>query len=129
MAQAAAITINDGQATPVATTFSPESVSPQLSVFTDRTSGTALGFRRLAVSSKFASAKGGVNRAKFSVELPITATVNGVPTLLYTLRANVETLIPDGASSVDRSNLYAFTFNGLAHATIKGAVRDLDPIY
>lgn len=129
MAQAAAITINDGQGTPVAVTFSPESISPQASIFTDRTSGVAVGFRRLAVSSKFASVKGGVNRGKFTVEYPVTAVVNGVTTVAYTLRASVDVIIPDGASTTERNNLYAFLQNGLANTLVRGGLRDLDPIY
>jgi len=129
MAQAAAITINDGQATFVAVTFSPESVSPQASIFTDRASGTAIGFRRLGVSSKFAAVKGGVNRGKFTVDYPITSTVAGVTTVAYTLRATVDVIIPDGAISVERNNLYAFLQNGLANTLVRGGLRDLDPIY
>lgn len=129
MAQAAAIVINDGQATPVATTFSPESVAPSLSTFADRSTGIALGYRRLRISNTFASGKSVVNRAKFSVELPVTQTVSGVVSVAYTLRANLDIALPDGATDAQRKDLFAFLKNGIANSLIQGALRDLDPVY
>jgi len=130
MAQAAAITINDGQATPVATTFSPESVTPGLSSFADRSTGIALAFRRLRIANSFA--KGGksvVNRCKVGIEIPVTTLVSGVTSVAYTLRANVDIILPDGATAAQRNDLYAFLKNALANALVQGAARDLDPLY
>lgn len=129
MAQAAALVINDGQATPVATTFNPESVTPGLSVFADRTAGIAMAFRRLKLSLAFAAGKTVVNRAKYSVEIPITNTVGGVTTIAYTLRANLDVILPDAATDAQRKDLYAFLKNGLANTLIQGMLRDLDPVY
>lgn len=129
MAQAANIVINDGQATPVALTFAPEAVAPARSSFAERTAGVALGFIRLVVSNTFATGKSTVNRARLSVEYPITTSVAGVTTVAYTLRANVELILPDGATDAQRKNLFAFTKNALGNTLIQGAMRDLDPIY
>ncbi|DAD51207.1 coat protein [ssRNA phage SRR7976325_18] len=127
--QAAAITINDGLATPVARTFNPDSITPALSVFSERSSGVALTFKRLTVATQMASGRTEVNRAKYSVALPVGTTVNGVTSLAYTLRANVEVILPDGCTDAERKDLYAFLTNGLNHASVKAAVRDLDPLY
>lgn len=130
MSQAAAITINDGQVAPAATTFNPESVTPGLSSFADRSSGIALAFRRLRISTSFA--KGGksvVNRAKLGIEIPVTQVVSGVTSVAYTLRANVDIILPDGSTDAQRKDLYAFLKNALAHALVQGAMRDLDPLY
>lgn len=129
MAQAASITINDGQATPVAVTFAPESVTPQQSSFADRTGGVALGFRRLGISNTFASGKSTVNKAVFTTAIPVLQTVNGVTTLVRTLRAKTEYILPDGSTDAERKDLHAFHKNGMAHALIQGAMRDLDPLY
>lgn len=129
MAQAAAIVINDGQATPVATTFAPEQVTPVLSTFADRASGVAASFRRLKVSTAFANSKSKVNRAKLSVEIPVASVVNGVTTVAYTLRANLDIILPDGATDAQRKDLLAFLKNSLANALVQGALRDLDPLY
>lgn len=129
MAQAAAISINDGQATPVAITFNPESVTPGLSSFADRTSGIALAFRRIKVSNSFANGKTKVNRSKLSIEFPVTQSVNGITSVAYTLRANLDIILPDGATDAQRKDLYAFAKNALSNALIQGALRDLDPLY
>lgn len=129
MSQAANIVLADGQATPVNVTFTPESVTPAISVFADRSASSAVGFRRLKVSNRFASGKSTVNRAAFSVEYPVTTTVNGITTQAYVLRANIDLILPDQATDTERKNLYAFLKNGLASSLIQGALRDLDPLY
>ncbi|UUW21411.1 MAG: hypothetical protein [Sanya fiers-like virus 50] len=129
MAAAASIVVNDGQATPVAVTFSPEAVSPSLSVFSDRRLGIASLFPRLGVSTTFAKGAGSSNRAKFTVTYPVGQTVDGVQKVAYTLRANVEVILPDGATDQQRKDLYAFLKNGLSATLVQGALRDLDPLY
>lgn len=111
-------------------TFTPESVSPALTKFVDRTSGVSIGFRRINISSKFANAKSSVNRSKLTVELPVITTVNGVNQTAYTLRANVDMVLPEASSATDRNDLFAFTVNALQNtALVRPAMRDLDPIY
>lgn len=129
MAQASNITINDGQATPVAKTFNPEAVTPSLSTFVERTAGIAAGFIRLSVSTLFSNGKRTTNRARFNVALPITAVVDGNTVVVRTLRANCDVILPDGCTDAERKDLYAYLYNGLNHTLIKGAVRDLDPLY
>lgn len=129
MSAIAPITVNDGQATPVAVTFNPENQTPGSFTFVDRATGVAIGFRRLGISNKFASGTSQVNRAKFTVEYPVTAVVNGVTQQAYVLRANVDVILPTASTDAERKNLYAFLANGLNHALVRGAVRDLDPLY
>jgi len=129
MPQAGNVIINDGQATPVAKTFTPESVTPQVSTFADRTSGIALGFQRIAVSTSFAKSAGSVNRTKYTVSVPVTQTVNGVTSVAYTLRANVEFIFPDGSTDAQRKDVYAYVVNGLQHTNVRASLRDLDPQY
>jgi hypothetical protein len=129
MAQATSIVLNDGQATPVAVTFAPESVTPALSSFADRSAGVSLGFRRLKVSNSFASSKSVINRARLDVELPVTQTVNGIVSQAMVLRAKLELLLPDGCTDQNRKDLFAFVKNSLSNALVLGALRDLDPLY
>lgn len=129
MAAIAPITVNDGQATPVAVTFNPENQTPGAFSFVDRTAGVAVGFRRLSISNKFASGGALVNRAKYAVEYPVTAVVNGITTQAYVLRANVDVILPVASTDAERKNLFAFLVNGLQSTLVRGAVRDLDPLY
>lgn len=129
MAAIAPITINDGQATPVAVTFNPENQTPGAVSFVDRASGISAGFRRLTVGNKFAGSSSAVNRAKYSIEYPVMTTVNGVTSVAYTLRATVDVIEPSVSTDAERKNLYAFLVNGLSNTLVRGALRDLDPLY
>lgn len=129
MAQAAAITLADGQATPVNITFNPESVTPDSSIFVDRSSGVAAFFRRLTVRYSPASGTRKTVRTSYDVSVPVTATVDGVSTVVRTLRAKVDVILPDGSTDAERKDLYAFLKNGLANALIQGNLRDHDPLY
>lgn len=127
MAQASAITINDGQATPVATTFNPERVTPELSLFADRATGVSAKFRRLSVRFKPASQR---TKAELDISIPVWGVLtSGAEGVLRTLRAKVLLDLPDGCTDAERKDLYAFAYNGLNHTLIKGAMRDLDPLY
>lgn len=129
MAQAANLVIADGQATPVNQTFAVESATPALTSFAERSSGISVGYRRIKVSNSFASGKNVVNKSKLTIEVPITQTVSGIVSVAYTLRANVELILPDPSTDAQRKDLYAFLKNGLANALIQGAMRDYDPLY
>lgn len=129
MPQAANLTIADGQTTPVNHIFAVEQATPALSSFADRSAGTAIGFRRIKLSSKFATSKSPVNRTRMTVECPVLSTVNGVSTLAYVARANLEFILPDATTDLDRKNIYAFVKNAIGNSSIQSALRDLDPMY
>lgn len=130
MAVVAPITINDGATTPVAVTFNPETQDENgVYSFVDRTAGVSVGFRRLAVSSKFAKGTARVNRSRLTVEVPITAVVDGITTQAYVLRASLDFVLPVEATDADRKNVFAFVKNALSNALVTGALRDLDPVY
>lgn len=127
MAQAAAIVLADGQPTPVNVTFNPERVTPEVSVFADRTTGVSVKYPRLSL--RFAQS-GTKVLAGFNVSYPVWGTLpSGAEGVLRTLRAKVSYELPDGCTDAERKNLHAFTKNGLAQTLIQGLMRDLDPLY
>lgn len=129
MPQAANLVINDGQTTPVATTFAVEQATPTLSSFADRQAGIAAGFRRLKLSNQFATGKQTVNRSRLTIECPVLSTVNGASIVAYICRASLEFIFPDVATDADRKNTFAFVKNALANANVTSTLRDLDPQY
>lgn len=129
MGQAANIVLSDGQATPVATTFTPEQVTPTLSTFADRSSGVPLAFRRLRATFSPATSQRPTHRASYEVVVPMTQTVNGVTSTVATMRAKLEVILPDASTDAQRKDLYAFMQNGLANTLVRGNLRDLDPLY
>lgn len=124
-----ALTINDGQATPVAKTFSPERVAPDLTTFTERSSGVAAGFVRLGVGFSPASTKRSTNRVNVNLDYPVLSTVNGVSTVAYVGRFQGTFVVPDVMTAAERANMAAFVTNALANTQIRGVIKDLDPLY
>lgn len=130
MAQAAALVINDGQATPVAVTFTPESVTPELSTFVDRSSGVAARFRRLSNRYQPATASLKRTRTALSVSAPIWGTLpSGASGVIYTLRGKVDFDFPENCTDAERKDMYAFVLNSLSNTLLRGSLRDNDPLY
>lgn len=130
MGQITSLTFNDGQAVPASHTFSPAgNLAPGGAIFEDRTAGVAIGYIKVKATLAPPAGKSKVYRARASVELPILQTVDGVQQVAYTLRGNVEYLIPDQSTDAQRKDLHAFMSNSLNQTLIRGVLRDLDPLY
>lgn len=125
----APLTINNGAATPVAKTFSPEQVDPEKSVFAERSSGISAGFTRLGVIYSAASARRATNRIDISLDLPVLANVNGISSVAYVGRFKGTFVVPDVMTAAERADLHAFVANALNAAAVKGVIKDLDPLY
>lgn len=130
MGAIASLSLNDGQATPVAHTFNPAgNLNPGGAIFEERTAGVAIGYLRVSTTLKPPSGSSKVYRANAKVELPVLQTVDGVQQVAYTLRANIEYLIPDQATDAQRKDLHGYALSVLGHSLTRGALRDLDPLY
>lgn len=125
----APLSINDGLATPVARSFAPEQVSPQLAIFSERTAPATSGWKRLLVSLGLANAKRPTHKVNVTLKLPTLQTVNGVSTVAYTSLFNGTFTIPESATAAERADLHAFVVNSLNTTLLRGYVRDLDPAY
>lgn len=123
------ITINDGSATPVATVFSPERVSPEQATFTERSAGSSAGFVRLGVQFSPASSKRATNRIDLSLDLPVLQTIGGVSSVAYIGRFKGYFIVPDTMTVDERANLHAFVANALNDVQVRSVIRDLDPMY
>lgn len=123
------LTINDGQATPVAKTFSPERVAPDSSIFTERTAGVSAGFKKLAVRYSAASAKRPTNKVNVDLDFPVLQTVNGVSSVAYAGRFRGEFTLPDVMTAAERADMHAFVANALDLTQVKAVIKDLDPMY
>lgn len=123
------LTINDGAATPVAKTFSPERVEPSMSTFTERTAPASAGFIRLGIGLDPASSKRATNRIDVSLDYPVLQTVNGVSQVAYVGRFKGYFVVPDTMTAAERANLAAFVANALDNTQVRAVVKDLDPLY
>lgn len=135
--QNAAITLADGQATPVNKTFAVAGVTNGVASWEERSGGIPIGYSRLSTSLR-RPAKGSRNfKVVTKVQLPVlevtspsTATgIQPAPTKAYELFATMEFTIPERASAADRANLLAYAKNALANSLISAEVKDLDNIW
>lgn len=123
------LSILNGAATPVAKSFAPERVAPELSSFTERSAAVSAGFPRLSVSYSPASSQRATNRVDLKLDLPVLQTVNGVSTVAYVGRFQGYFVIPDTMTALERADLRAFVANALDNTQILGVIKDLDPLY
>lgn len=140
MTAIAALTIADGQATPVNHTFSPVSIdSVGVARWADRSGGIALGFPQLTASTKAPAAKGSRSyRHTFKVVVPVlevtspsTATgIQPAPTKAFDLIFNGEFVLPERSTLAQRNDLLAYVKNFIANANvIPQAVQNFESVY
>lgn len=138
MTAIAALTLADGQATPVNHTFSPDGIDSNLvAKWSDRVGGIAIGFPVVTFSRR-APNKGSRNykvTAKvvfpvLEVTSPSTSTgIQPAPTKAYDLLASVDFVLPERSTQAQRKDLLAFLKNYLASAVITSAVNDFEAVY
>lgn len=129
------ITAADAAATPVTHSFEPSRIDGDVAKFTEKTATHASGYWPLTVSLREPSASNGsrVYRSQVNLALPIlvTETINGVsvPRVAYTMRVNVEFILPNDSTLQNRKDLRKLTVGILDHALVKDAIENLNPIY
>lgn len=123
------IVINDGATTPVAKTFSVKKTVGTLSMWEERSSGIPVAYTKLQSETKDSDT---VRRVKLAIALPVLETVSGVnaqgytpaASVAFTVRANVEYILPQRCSLQNRKDINAFIKNALAHATFQTVIQD-----
>lgn len=136
MAQIAAIVINNGAATPVARTFSPQDATMQMASWIDRTGGIATGMPMLSLSAKFAdsTSETSVTRINGKIALPIMEVISNntnsgyqpLPKVAYTGYGRFEFSLPGRMTLDQRRDVLAFLRNFLANAAITSSVEGFE---
>lgn len=139
MTAIAALTLNDGAATPIAHAFNPVNIDQDgVARWADRSGGVALGFPSLSFSSRSPTKGARSYKIQMKVTLPVleqtsASTATGIqpaPTLAYNLLANVEMVLPERSTLQQRKDLLAYLRNYLANATVTtAAVENFESIY
>lgn len=124
-----ALSINNGAATPVAKSFAPERIAPDLSTFVERSAPASAGYLRLGVGFSPASSKRPTNRVEISFDFPVLQTVNGISSVAYTARFKGTAVLPDQMTATERADFAAFVANSLDVSSIRNVIKDLDPLY
>lgn len=139
MTAIAALTLNDGAATPVAHTFSPVNID-QVGVarWADRSGGIALGFPVISFSlrsptktSRNYKLTAKVVTPVLEVTSPSTSTgIQPAPTKAYDIIFNVDATLPERSTLQQRKDAYAFLKNFLGNATVmQNAIEQFESVY
>lgn len=138
MSAIAAITLNDGAATPAAHTFSPVRIDQNgVAIWADRSGGIAIGYPVVNMSLRVPSKTSRNYKLTAKVDLPILevtspSTSTGIqpaPTLSYNITANVEMIIPERSTLQNRKDAAAYLKNFLASAVVTAAINDFESVY
>lgn len=140
----AAMTINDGQGTPVAHTFNPIKIESNVAVHQDQSGGVPIGFLNFNISLRSpvtpqggqASINARVYRCVLSVDKPVLETLGTSgsgytppPTVAYVCRGKAEFIFPERCVAQDRKDIRAYMYNALNLTYVKNVVEDLQAIY
>ncbi len=129
------IVVPDAAATPVNHTFNPVRVNGDSAVMLEKSNASSLGYWPLTLTqrSPVAGSTEKTYRTKISLAIPVvyTETINGVgrPSLGYTLRANVEFVIPADATLQNRKDLRKVIVGILNDASTVSMVEAQENLY
>jgi len=128
MSVADTISINDGESTPVQHDFVVSRVSPELSIFQDRSPGLISAFNIVSIGTRYASSRNNGQKVTFKLELPTMDTE--VPTTVAHKNYFEATFsISHSATLQERKNLLALARNLLADSVATDSVESLSPPY
>lgn len=125
----AALTVNDGLASPVAHTFSPASQSGSKTVFADRSPTIPAGYR--TISHEWAEPNG--NRTVWKLTMgfmfPVVANVDGSDTVVRYNSAQLVLNMNPNSTLQERKDTLAYVANSLDLASVKTSVENFEPYY
>lgn len=137
MSSIAPLVLNNGQATPVAVTFTPTAASLDQATWQDRSSGIYTGMPTIVLSSRRPVKGSDIFKVRATVKIPVmevvsNSTVSGIapaPTIAYTMTGNVELMLPSRSTLQNRKDVTAFTKNLLADVQFTNLVNNFESPY
>jgi hypothetical protein len=122
--QNANVVINNDAA--VAKTFTPVVVSGETVIWEDLTATTVSQRNRLVSRPGRYTKTRPTDKPFFGVELPVVRSINGVNTVVGTIRINGDAIYPIDATVTEVKDAFAFYTNALANTIVKAQFRDRD---
>lgn len=132
MGTLSAITIANGEGTPVNYTFNPLYASPGRTTYVNRDSETSAGSMKIDLAFSASSRTRNTDRVKVAFSMPIeeeTEVGSGVYRVVDTARFNGDWVLPSSLTAANRADLEAFVANLVTHAVVDACIADLDPPY
>jgi hypothetical protein len=125
----AALTINDGAATPVAHTFNPITTNGSLAKWADRSPSIAAGFRTITEEVLEPSGQRTAYKITLGFYFPVVATVSGVDQVVRFGSAQVVFNTAPDSTLQERDDNLTYVINMLSHASVRSSVENLEPFY
>lgn len=125
----AALTINDGQTTPSAKTFSPVTTTGSKAQWADRSPSIPAGFRLVSHEVSPPNGNRTVHRITLGYMCPTVAVVDGVDKAVRYNSANVVLNIHPDSTLQERKDLLAYVANSLGLAVVKTSVENIEPFF
>lgn len=138
MSAIAALTIADGQATPVNHTFNPVTIDANgVAKWADRSGGIALGYPTVTMSVRQPTKGSRATKVSLKVWTPILevtspSTMTGIqpaPTKAYDLLATIDLVLPERSTLAQRNDILAYVKNLMANSVVTAAVQNGETIY
>lgn len=130
MAAIATLSLADGAASPVTRTFSPIGVKNAVAKWQDKSGGVSLGFPTITVSLREPTKVSRTNKVTAKVVFPTLDTT--LPTAIkkaHECLINIDVVLPENASPLDRAHVLAFGKNFIASAVFTDMVKDLTNVW
>lgn len=125
----ATLTVNDGQAAPVAHTFSPQTTSGQRAVWADRSPTIPAGYRTISHELVEPNGTRTVHKVTMGFHNPVVASVDGSDTVVRYNSAQLVLNIHPQSTLQERKDILAYVANSLGLAAVKTSVENLEPFY
>lgn len=134
MSAQTSLVLNDGQATPVAKTFSARGADLGTAVWKDISGGISIGMPTIIMKYGESDGTNGAYRTDLRVMIPVLEVISGsdggytpAPKIAYKMYGRLELVSPNRATLQNRKDLVAFCKNLLAHAVVTETLVDFNP--
>lgn len=133
MSDVTAITLGDGQATPVNHTFDPVEVAPHVVFYEDKSASSVLGRPTLSIGQRRPNGANGNRKVTLRVRVPVLEEVGTSssgytpgPSIAYSVLADMSFVLPSRATTAEINDIFAYAKNLMSHASIDEVVTDDD---
>lgn len=122
-----AITLNDGQSTPVAHSFTPVSLSNGVAVWNDRAKSVQLEQPYITAKTTRGKTQAGLTRQTFTLNVPNYSVLDGK--LINVCGATIELRLPSTATQAQRDDLAAYVKNFAASPMFAAMAKNVEGVF
>lgn len=125
----ASIVLNDGQGTPVAHTFVPIPIGPNVMSWVDKSGPFPAAYNRVTGTFKAPQGNGKMYRETWKIEVPTGSITNGIATVDNVAVCIVELTLPETGTLQSRKDIKAYLKNLFANSVVSDCVEGPEFVY